>query len=61
MEVSGSDDYLIPVVEYFGDKPITSLDDIERVDWLTVSEEGGKATFRHSASGFVGALPRTDR
>jgi len=61
MEVSGGDDYVIPVVEYFGDKPITLLDDIERVNWLIVSKEGGKATFRLSGSGSVGALPRADQ
>ena len=58
--MSGGDGYAIPVVEYFGGKQITSLDDVERVDWSTVPEEGGKATFRDSASGSVGALPRAD-
>ena len=34
------------VVDYFGGKPITSLHDIDKVDGWTVSEEGGKTTFR---------------
>ncbi|PUU78407.1 fatty acid synthase beta subunit [Tuber borchii] len=50
-----------PVVEYFGGKPITSLDDIEKIDELTVSKEGGKTTFRLSASASQGALPDADQ
>ena len=41
-DVYGSGESAIPV-EYFGGKSITSLDDIENVDGLTVSEEGGKS------------------
>ncbi|PUU81782.1 fatty acid synthase beta subunit dehydratase [Tuber borchii] len=59
-DVYGGDESAIPVVEYFGGKPITSLDDIEKVDGLTVSEEGGKTTFRLSASASQGALPDAD-
>ncbi|RPB00289.1 hypothetical protein L873DRAFT_1827628 [Choiromyces venosus 120613-1] len=59
-DVSGGDESVIPVVEYFGGKPITSLDDIHRVNGFTISETGGKTTFRLSASASQGALPDAD-
>jgi len=48
------------VVEYFGGEPITSPDNIEKVDGLVVSEEGRKTTFRLSASSSRGVLFAAD-
>ena len=59
--MSDGDESAIPVVEYFGGKPITSLDDSEKIDGLTVSKEGGKTTFRLSVSASQGALPDADQ
>ncbi|PUU80387.1 hypothetical protein B9Z19DRAFT_1063476 [Tuber borchii] len=57
--VCGSDGSAIPV-EYFGGNPIPSLENIERVDGFTVSEQGGKTAFRLSASASQGAFPAGD-
>jgi len=48
-DVNGDDESAIPV-EYFGGKPITFLDDIDKVDGLTVSKNGGKTRLMLSAS-----------
>jgi len=56
----GGDQRAIPVAEHFGGRPITSLDYIERIAGLTASEEGGKTTFRLSASASQDALPDAD-
>ena len=60
-DVYGGDESAIPVVEYFGGKPITSLDEIEKVDGLTVFREGEKTTFKLSASASQGTLPDADQ
>jgi len=49
-DVYGGDESAIPAVEYLGGKPITSLNYIDKVGGLTISEEGGKTKFRLSAS-----------
>ncbi|RPB05353.1 hypothetical protein L873DRAFT_1785580 [Choiromyces venosus 120613-1] len=59
-DVYGGAASAIPLVAYFGGKPISSLDEIERVDGLTVSEEGGKTTFILTASTSQDALPGAD-
>jgi len=48
------------IVEYFGGKPMASLDCIDKVDWLNISKEGGKTTFRISASTPQSTLPDSD-
>ena len=42
-DVYGGDESAIPIIEYFGSKPITSRDGIGKVHGLTVFEEGGKS------------------
>jgi len=41
-DIDGCDKSGIPLVEYFGGKPIISLDYIDKLDALTVSEKGGQ-------------------
>jgi len=56
-DVYGGDQKAIPVIEYFGGNPIASLDDIEKVDGLVVSEEENKITYRLSISSSQGCPP----
>ncbi|KAG0136475.1 hypothetical protein HOY82DRAFT_69799 [Tuber indicum] len=59
-DIYGGDRTAIPIVEYFGGKPTTPLDNIRRVDGLTVFEEGGKTNFRFSVSSSPSTLPDAD-
>jgi fatty acid synthase subunit beta len=47
----------IPAVEYFGAKTISKLEDIDKIDGLTISQDGNKVTYRLSPTAFQGALP----
>ncbi|KAG0131917.1 hypothetical protein HOY82DRAFT_538998 [Tuber indicum] len=59
-DIYDGDRTVIPIVEYLGSKPTTPLDNIRRVDGLTVFEEGGKTSFRFPASSSPSTLPDAD-
>ncbi|KAL7270274.1 beta subunit of fatty acid synthetase [Rhizina undulata] len=56
-DIYGGDESKIPVIEYFGGKPIENFEEIEKIDGLVISEEGNKVTYRLSSSPSQGTLP----
>ncbi|KAF8473168.1 fatty acid synthase beta subunit dehydratase [Kalaharituber pfeilii] len=49
-DVYGADPEKIPIIEYLGGQPIVELDDIEKVEGLTIIEEENKVTYRLSST-----------
>ncbi|KAI5795298.1 acyl transferase domain-containing protein [Peziza echinospora] len=56
-DLYAGDEDKIPVIEYLGGRPIVHLEDIEKVDGLTIIEEDSKYTYRLSSTPLQGALP----
>lgn len=59
-DLYGGDEKRIPVVEYFGAKPITPVEDLDKIDGLTVAEDKDKITYRLSSTPSQGALPTAE-
>lgn len=59
-DVYGGDESAIPIIEYFGGRQLTAMEDVEEVDGLTISEETNKVTYRLSSSPSQGALPHAE-
>lgn len=58
-DVYGGSESNVPVVEYVGGQPIADMEDIEKVESLTIIEEDSKTIFRLSSSTPL-ALPDTE-
>lgn len=56
-DLYNGDESNIPAVEYFGGKAIVELEDVDKIDGLTISEDGDKITYRLSATPSQGTLP----
>ena len=59
-DLYGGDESTIPVIEYFGGKPIVALEDVDKIDGLTIAEDGDKVTYRLSPTASQGALPSAE-
>jgi fatty acid synthase subunit beta len=59
-DVYGADESRIPVVEYFGAKPIAPLEGVDKIDGLTIAVDGNKVTYRLVSTSSQGVLPEAD-
>ncbi|KAI5848125.1 acyl transferase domain-containing protein [Tricharina praecox] len=58
-DVYGGDESTIPVIEYFGGKVLTTAEDVDKIDGLTIAEDTDKIVYRLSSAASQGALPAT--
>jgi fatty acid synthase subunit beta len=59
-DVYAGDESKIPVIEYFGGNVITALEDVDKIDGLTIAEDGDKVTYRLASTASQGSLPAAE-